>query len=49
MAKPANPCDGSQRFPTNFDGEHTRCPVCDRLLFLRHDGLVPEHTPKVKT
>jgi len=34
--QPKNLCDGSQMFPTSFNGENTRCPVCNRLLKLQH-------------
>jgi hypothetical protein len=36
-------CRGSQRFPTNYDGEFTRCPMCRRKLKLHRNGKVPQH------
>lgn len=39
-------CDGSGEFPTNFDGEFTRCNTCKRRLKLCPKGLVPKHHRK---
>ena len=36
-------CTGSQAFPTAYNGENTRCPVCHRLLKLGVNGKVPNH------
>jgi len=36
-------CKGSQRFPTNYDGKYTRCPMCRRRLKLAVNGKVPQH------
>lgn len=36
-------CLGSQKFPTNYDGRYTRCPVCKRKLKLHINGRVPQH------
>jgi len=37
-------CPGSGAYPTNFDGELTRCDQCGRSLTLTRGGLVPGHS-----
>jgi hypothetical protein len=32
-------------FPTNYDGEYTRCGKCSRKLKLHLNGKVPNHNP----
>jgi len=39
----SNPCPGSMMFPTSYNGENTRCPMCNRLLKLHVNGRVPNH------
>lgn len=36
-------CAESGEFPTNYDGEITRCPQCGRKLKLDRGGRVPKH------
>lgn len=36
-------CAGSQAFPTNYDGEFTRCDACGRRLRLHVSGVLPAH------
>jgi hypothetical protein len=36
-------CDGSNEFPTSFDGEFTTCETCGRKMNLDRDGKVPKH------
>jgi hypothetical protein len=39
-------------FPTNYNGEYTRCPMCRRKLKLHVNGRVPQHNiypPKRET
>ena len=41
-------CPGSTSFPTNFDGESSKCDKCGRVLTLTRQGLLPTHPPKDK-
>lgn len=36
-------CPESGAFPSNYDGEVTRCPGCNRRLKLDRGGRVPNH------
>lgn len=40
-------CEGGQRFPNTYDGEHTTCPVCGRKLKLGRNGRVPHHNQQI--
>lgn len=45
-------CKGSRMFPTNYDGEYSRCPMCKRKLKLHVNGRLPQHNifpPKRET
>lgn len=45
MAERPTSCQGSQAFPTNYDGETTRCDECGRTLRLHINGRLPRHNP----
>jgi hypothetical protein len=36
-------CSGSMAFPTNYNGEFTRCRECGRKMKLHVNGRVPNH------
>jgi hypothetical protein len=41
-------CEGSQSFPTEYDGEFTRCQYCKRKMKLHVNGKLPNHNERAK-